>query len=75
MKKVKLNKKLNLNKETVTNLNMIFGGGDNKATFSLWSCDPSNKPKSCCQTGCADTCPNWSKPGVITCQQTRCIRC
>jgi hypothetical protein len=37
-------------------MNHIKGG----ATFSLWSCAQTTKPKSCCQTGCEGTCPTWS---------------
>ncbi|MEI6349284.1 MAG: class I lanthipeptide [Bacteroidota bacterium] len=70
MKKNKLNLKLEFKKETIANLNQIHGGGDEKATFSLWSCEHSTKPKSCCQTGCQDTCPSW------TClEMDSCIRC
>lgn len=52
MKKVKLNNKLQVNKETIAKLNDVqlnnIKGG---ATFSLWSCEATTKPKSCC-LGC-----------------------
>lgn len=74
MKKIKFNKKFQLNKETIANLNAIKGGeNDVNSGLSLWSCDPSNKPKSCCNTQCeGGNCVSFTRCDVSCAIQ--CIR-
>jgi len=67
MKKVKFSKKLQLNKETIANLNEIRGGGgaEPNATWSLWSCNTNHRTcDPCCGSGTATTTIPYScQPG------------